>query len=406
MKNLAGFPNINLEDYTYDLPKEKIAQFPLERRDKSKLLHFKDQKISHYNFTDVAKLIPVGSTLFFNDTRVIPARITFQRNTGALIEVFLLDPIEPSNEVAEAMLARGECIWKCMIGNLKKWKDDEALEHTIKINDEKISIRANLQSRSSMHVQLSWCNTQYSFSEILSELGKVPLPPYVTRAVEESDSERYQTIYSKMEGAVAAPTAGLHFTPKVLNDLESKGITQDYLTLHVSSGTFQPIKSHDISKHPMHSEQVVVKKGNIEAMLKSNFCIAVGTTSLRTMESIYWYGVKLENHEKADFHIEKDAPYNYPRHIPLEKSLQNVRTYMERSGTEEIHGITEIFIVPGYQFQTCEALVTNFHMPGSTLMLLVGAFIGADWKSVYNEALESKYRFLSYGDSSLLFRKD
>lgn len=404
MKKLAGIPKINLEDYTYDLPKERVAQFPIEKRDYSKLLYFKNGQISHYQFHDIANHIPQESTLFFNDTRVIPARIMFQRKTGAWIEVFLLDPLAPSNEIAESMLAKRECTWKCMIGNLKKWKEDEVLEHMIDINGESIAITANLLSRSRMHVHLSWSSPHYTFSEILSELGKMPLPPYVTREVEDADSERYQTVYSKMEGAVAAPTAGLHFTQEVLDDLSFRGIKRDFLTLHVSSGTFQPIKTPDVSRHPMHSEQIVVKKTNIEAMLESNFRIAVGTTSLRTMESIYWYGMKLESHKKADFHIEKDAPYNYSKEISLDKSLQNVLFLMEQSGVTEIHGITEIFIVPGYQFKTCDALITNFHMPGSTLMLLVGAFIGSDWKSVYNEALRSEYRFLSYGDSSILFK--
>jgi len=332
-----------------------------------------------------------------------PDGIMFQRQTGAWIEVFLLDPVSPSHEVARAMLAKGECTWKCMIGNLKKWKDNEVLDNYIDLHDRKILVKARMTSRSQMEVQLSWSDPSLTFSEILEGLGKIPLPPYVTRELEEADSERYQTVYSRNEGAVAAPTAGLHFTAAILRYLDSKNILTDFLTLHVSSGTFQPIKVTDASQHPMHSEQIVVSRKNIETMLESEFIIAVGTTSMRTMESIYWYGVQLESNAYEPFHIRKNTPYRRTEKIPLEKSLLNVLSRMDKLGTDIVHGVTEIFIVPGYSFQTCQGLITNFHIPGSTLMLLVAAFIGNDWKTVYEKALGNNYRFLSFGDSSILF---
>lgn len=405
----TGFPSINLSEYLYDLPKDLIAQYPQEIRDQSKLLNYKGGEISHHKFADLVDLIPLGSTLFFNDTRVIPARIMFQRKTrawGAWIEVFLLEPIAPSKEIAEAMLARNTCIWKCMIGNLKKWKDDEVLEHQIQINNSEIIVRAKITSREKMNVELEWNHSKLTFSEVLDALGKIPLPPYMTREVEELDEDRYQTVYSKNQGAVAAPTAGLHFTEDLLSRLSRKMIQRDFLTLHVSSGTFQPIKTDDVADHRMHSEQMVITRNNIENLLKSTFSIAVGTTSMRTMESLYWYGVKLETDPFCTFHIEKNTPYKLANSgISMNKALTNVLRRMSDLKTNSISGVTEIFIVPGYEFMTCNALITNFHIPGSTLMLLVAAFIGKDWMNVYKAAKAEKYRFLSYGDSSILFGK-
>jgi S-adenosylmethionine:tRNA ribosyltransferase-isomerase len=402
-KPRAGFPEINLEDFEYDLPKDRIAQYPLERRDESKLLCFNGGKINHYKFKDVPSILPSNSTLFLNDTRVIPARIMFQRKTGASIEIFLLEPVSPGKEMVQAMMAKGECTWKCMVRNLKKWKDDEVLEKVLDQDNLQFKVKARLISRDQMEVQLSWNPSDYTFSEILEELGKIPLPPYVAREVEASDIERYQTIYSSHQGAVAAPTAGLHFTDCVMEELAQNGIRTNYLTLHVSSGTFQPIKTKDISKHPMHSEQIVVTRSNLEVLMDCKFMVAVGTTSMRTIESIYWYGVQLQNGNKF-FHIEKDVPYRNLESLTPEKAFNNVLEHMTKHGHDTIVGTTEIFIVPGYEFKTCDAIITNFHIPGSTLMLLIGAFIGDDWREVYREALENNYRFLSYGDSSILFR--
>ena len=342
--------------------------------------------------------------MFFNDTKVIPARILLQRKTGALIEIFLLEPLQPSKEMAQAMTATKSCIWKCLVGNLKKWKDDEILDCTITRHSRKVRISAILVSRLEMQVQFLWDDPEITFSELLEELGKLPLPPYMDRETESEDINRYQTIYSRSQGAVAAPTAGLHFTDKVMNGLSVKGIKKDFLTLHVSAGTFQPIKVKDVARHPMHSEQILVSRKNIESMLESEFSIAVGTTSMRTLESIYWYGVHLEVTGNLDFHIKKDAPYTNRISLPLNKSLENVLSVMDKREIEQMYGTTEVFILPGYEFKCCDGLITNFHMPGSTLMLLVAAFVGHEWKNVYVEALKNKYRFLSYGDSSILLR--
>lgn len=399
----AGFPFIDLQEYNYDLPRERIAQYPLDNRDHSRLLVFKDSGITHHRFHEISELIPANSTLFFNDTRVIPARIMFQRKSGAWIEVFLLEPLAPSPEIAQAMAATGNVTWKCMIGNLKKWKDEEVLELTLGEENDSYKVSAELVSRENMEVKLTWDNQAQTFSHVLEESGKIPLPPYITRDLNESDLERYQTVYSQNQGAVAAPTAGLHFTNDVLRGLESKGIKSSFLTLHVSSGTFQPIKSQDVSQHPMHAEQIVITQANVEALLNCEFMAAVGTTSMRTIESIYWYGVQLEG-ANSEFNIKKDVPYQGLNEIPAEKAFSNVLNHMRSRDLNVIHGVTEIFIVPGYNFKTCDAIVTNFHIPGSTLMLLIAAFIGQDWRDVYKEALRNDYRFLSYGDSSLLFK--
>lgn len=383
--------NLKLEDFLYDLPQDRIAKHPPKERGGSKLLFYNQGEISHHEFKAIENLIPENSLLVFNDTKVIPARIIMHKESGARIEIFLLEPVLPSKVHEEVMNSRNSCSWKCLIGNAKKWKKESALHmnslslEAIRTGDDKVTFR--------------WKN-ELTFSDLLTEIGKIPLPPYIDREVEEGDQDRYQTVYSKMKGAVAAPTAGLHFTNEIINRIQSKGTKTDYLTLHVSAGTFQPIKSENIADHPMHNEQIWVSKQNIKNLMAANKIIAVGTTSMRTMESLYWFGIKLLQGQK-DFFIDKNDPYTL---APLDRktSLTAVLKHLDENGLERIGGQTEIFIYPGYNFQICDGLVTNYHLPGSTLILLVASFIGEDWRKVYESALENNYRFLSYGDSSLL----
>ncbi len=386
--------NVSLADYHYELPTEKIAKYPLSDRGKSKLLRYRRGTISHHTFEDIPGFIDEGSLLVFNNTRVIPARIHFYKKTGAKIEVFLLEPVTPST-VEEAMNADEYCEWKCMIGNAKKWPENQPeliesgrLSVTItRLADQTVSIR--------------W-NDKTPFSTLIQQLGKMPLPPYIKRQVEKEDEDRYQTVYAEPEGAVAAPTAGLHFTNEIIQELETRGVTKDFVTLHVSAGTFQPIKADDITEHPMHQEEIIISRANIEKLLKFPKVISVGTTSLRTLESLYWFGAMLEEDPESSFMVEKMTPYQNDCKLSKQEALKNVLALMERKNLNQLIGHTEIFIFPGYQFRVINALITNFHLPGSTLILLIASFIGENWRQVYKEALTNEYRFLSYGDSSLL----
>lgn len=395
----------SLDKYTYDLPENRIAKYPLAERDSSKLLKYENGKISHHQFKDIASLIPQGSLLFFNNTKVIAARLFFYKESGAKIEIFLTEPIAPSNDFQLILKAKNTCNWKCMIGNAKKWKNDD-LSMTIEVDGRHIIVKARLLDRGQGLVKFSWEGTS-EFLDIIEAGGKVPLPPYLNREAEKEDKDRYQTVFSALEGAVAAPTAGLHFTDSILDTFKGQGIKSDYLTLHVSAGTFRPIKESDFTKHPMHNEKVFVNKKNIENLLAAEgHIIPVGTTAMRTLESTYWYGVKLLTNEDAGFHIDKmiayeSSPNNHPTR---QESLEAILKKMNNEGLTQISGETEIFIYPGYDFKICSGLCTNFHQPGSTLILLVAAFIGEDWKKVYRTALDNEYRFLSYGDTSLLFR--
>lgn len=386
--------NVSLADYHYELPTEKIAKYPLNDRSKSKLLKYKRGNISHHTFVDISGFIDSDSLLVFNNTRVIPARIHFFKKTGAKIEVFLLEPVTPAT-VEEAMNAEEYCEWKCMIGNAKKWPEN----HPELIETETLSV--TITRLADQTVSIRW-NTKVPFSELIQQLGKMPLPPYIKRQVEKEDEDRYQTVYAEPEGAVAAPTAGLHFTNEIIQQLEDKGITKDFVTLHVSAGTFQPIKDDDVTEHPMHQEEIIISRSNVEQLLKYQKVVAVGTTSLRTLESLYWFGIKLEEDPEASFMVEKMRPYQSEVKISKEVALKNVLDLMERKNVHQLIGHTEIFIFPGYQFRIIDALITNFHLPGSTLILLIASFIGEDWRKVYQEALDHEYRFLSYGDSSLL----
>ncbi len=392
--------SISLNDYKYDLPEEKIAKVPLKNRSDSKLLTYKNGTTTHAQFHQIDKHIPDNSLLVFNNTRVIPARLHFVKDTGALIEIFLLEPIAPTTEVASAMLVKKKCDWKCMVGNLKRWKEGQILKMTLESSETELQVE--LVDREEQIVSFSW-PTEEEFVHVIEAAGKIPLPPYINREVTYDDQERYQTVYSQFDGAVAAPTAGLHFDQGVFDNLKQKCIQVDYLTLHVSAGTFQPIKEDNVLNHKMHGEQVIVTLANIDNLMAKDFIIAVGTTSMRTMESLYWYGVKILQGER-DFVIEKLQPYELDKaSLPSKKeSLQAVKDYMLETQVNQLTGHTEIFIFPGYEFKICNGLISNFHLPGSTLILLVAAFIGEDWRHVYKEALTNNYRFLSYGDSSLL----
>jgi S-adenosylmethionine:tRNA ribosyltransferase-isomerase len=395
-KDQLRFENIHPEQYTYTLPEEFVATEPLEDRASSKLLFYKNGEISHKIFKEIPGLLPDNSRLIFNDTKVIAARINAFKPTGAKIEVFLLEPISPSAVMEDAMQQRGKVSWRCMIGNAKKWKINSELSFDLENN-----LTLFLRRLDEDIVSLDWNNDE-TFSVILDKVGKVPLPPYINREATELDIPRYQTVYSKTEGAVAAPTAGLHFTDKVLKSLDDKATT-DFVTLHVSAGTFQPIKTN-AKDHPMHREEVIVSIETIKKLRDNKKNIAVGTTSMRTLESLYWYGVKLSEGDDV-FHIDKLYPYQQKNELKCSDSMDQVIKFMLSNNLKQLRGYTEIFIFPGYRFRVCQGLITNFHLPNTTLIMLIAAFVGKDWEIIYQQALENNYRFLSYGDSSLLLPK-
>ncbi|QRR03315.1 S-adenosylmethionine:tRNA ribosyltransferase-isomerase [Dyadobacter sandarakinus] len=407
MKNdwLQQAESIALGDYTYELPDERVAKYPLTRRDQSKLLVYQNHKIQHSQFTSLPDFLPSHALLVFNNTKVIPARAYFQKPTGATIEILLLHPEQPTRIINDAMLVRGSCVWECMIGNKKRWKVGDVLSRDIHINEQPVELSVAYADFERNEVRLSW-DADVPFLDIVKALGQIPLPPYLNRDTEESDSETYQTVYADQHGAVAAPTAGLHFTEHVFEKLSQKGIEKAFLTLHVGAGTFQPIKADTVTEHKMHSEQIVFTRELIGDLLAKQDCIvAVGTTSLRSLESLYWYGVKLFRKETTSFFIEKLYPYPFDEaDLPTTReALESIAFYMDQENLDALTGETEIFIFPGYKFRMCKGLVTNYHQPGSTLILLVAAFVGDDWKRIYAHALENDYRFLSYGDSSLLW---
>jgi S-adenosylmethionine:tRNA ribosyltransferase-isomerase len=407
------FMNVNpdeilLKDYTYELPLNKIAQHPLEKRDASKLLVYDNGKISENIFKDIANQIPQNSLLIFNDTKVINARILFESPAGKQVEIFCLEPVD-EKDIQRAFQQKGSAVWKCIIGNLKAWKSG-VLKKKIVSEGKEFILNAELLERGddSFTVKFSWHPEGVTFAEILLRYGVIPLPPYMKRSADDEDSVRYQTIYSNIKGSVAAPTAGLHFTDEVFSSLKEKDIAADYVTLHVGAGTFKPVKSKAISAHSMHCEKFYVEKHTVEDILAhTGKIIAVGTTSLRTIESVYWFGVQLINGRTADnseVFISQWEPYESGVNIPLKDSFEAVLKYLSQGGLAYLSGETEIIIVPGYEFKVFQGLVTNFHQPGSTLLLLIAAFAGNDWHKVYEYALNNDFRFLSYGDSSLLLR--
>lgn len=400
--------HIHIKDYNYDLPDNKIAKYPLDERDNSKLLVYKDKTITDNRFSSIIDYLPDDSLMIFNNTKVIQARLHFNKSTGAQIEIFCLDPYSP-HDYNLIFQATEECSWQCMIGNLKKWKEG-ILEKEVKIDNQTILLKAErIESAGNTHIiKFGWNNPQYTFADILDAVGELPIPPYLNRDTEEKDKETYQTLYSKIKGSVAAPTAGLHFTEKVFEKLREKGIETNEVTLHVGAGTFKPVKSEVINDHEMHSEFISVKRETIEHILshKGNI-IAVGTTSVRTLESLYHIGVALEKNPNLNtLKVEQWQPYSssFDNNITKEKALKNILDYLDKHSINTLLADTQIMIVPGYTFKIVSGIVTNFHQPQSTLLLLVSAFIEGNWMSIYNHALAHEYRFLSYGDSSLLLR--
>lgn len=398
--------NIKIEDYSYELPDNRIAKYPLEQRDQSQLLVYNKGNVSKDQFIHIDKYMDENSTCVFNNTKVIQARLKFYKDTGAQIEIFCLEPIEPSDYVL-AFQETKKITWKCIVGNLKKWKDQE-LKKIITIQDTEIELTASKISSNSdaQIIEFTWNNNNFSFSEILENIGLTPIPPYLNRESEGIDKDRYQTIYSKLKGSVAAPTAGLHFTDNVLQKLKEKHIKLEEVTLHVGAGTFKPVKSETIDEHEMHTEHFVVRKDSINNLLNSNKITAIGTTSVRTIESLYWLGVKLLQTNNWDSHISQWEAYELTGNFSKNDALKALLNYMNKNSVTELHASTQIMIYPGYSFKMVDFLITNFHQPKSTLLLLIAAFIGSDWKNVYDFALNNDFRFLSYGDSSLLIPKD
>lgn len=400
--------HIHISEFNYPLPDERIAKFPLPVRDQSKLLVYSHGQVSEDVFTSLPNYLPQGSLMVFNNTKVIQARLHFRKETGALIEVFCLEPIEP-NDYALNFQQTGHAAWLCMIGNLKKWKEG-ILRREMTVKGQPVVLTAERgECRGTSHwVDFRWNNPAITFADILESFGELPIPPYLNRETQESDKETYQTVYSKIKGSVAAPTAGLHFTPRVLDSLRQKGVDLAELTLHVGAGTFKPVKSEEIAGHEMHTEYISVSRALLQQLIEhGGQAIAVGTTSVRTLESLYHIGVSLLAHPDGSddaLHVSQWQPYESQPAVPVSSvdALQAVLDYLDRHGMEALHSSTQIIIAPGYDYHIVKAMVTNFHQPQSTLLLLVSAFVHGDWRKIYDYALAHDFRFLSYGDSSLL----
>ena len=397
--------HIHISDYNYPLPDERIAKFPIAQRDHSKLLIYNKGEVSSDVFYNLPQYLPKGALMVFNNTKVIQARMHFRKETGALIEVFLLEPAEPSDY--ELMFqTTGHCAWYCLVGNLKKWKEG-SLRREIEINGQTVVVNA---TRGELHgtshrIDFSW-GGDVSFAEIIDAMGELPIPPYLNRETQESDKTTYQTVYSKIKGSVAAPTAGLHFTPEVLADLDAHGIQREELTLHVGAGTFKPVKSEEIEGHEMHTEYVSVRRDTIRKLIDHEGCaIAVGTTSVRTLESLYYMGLKVMRDPSLNedqLHVAQWEPYEVSNAVTAVTALESLLSWMDARSLTVLHSSTQIIIAPGYDYHIVKMLVTNFHQPQSTLLLLVSAFVKGDWHKIYDYALSHDFRFLSYGDSSLL----
>lgn len=398
--------HIQISDYNYNLPDERIAKFPLAQRDKSKLLVYKNGEVTEETFFNLPSYLPKGAMMVFNNTKVIQARLHFRKSTGALIEIFVLEPASPTDY--EVMFqTTGKCSWYCMIGNLKKWKDG-LLSRECEYKGTKFNLTASNGGvyGTSHLVEFTWDNPLLSWAEVLDAIGELPIPPYLNRDTEESDKITYQTVYSKIKGSVAAPTAGLHFTPEVLNAVDEAGIDREELTLHVGAGTFKPVKSNDIKEHEMHTEYIAVRRQTLEKLIAHGAeAIAVGTTSVRTLESLYYMGLKLHNNpniSESELHVNQWEPYETEAVITPVEAIKELLDYLDRHSLPALNSSTQIIIAPGYEYKIVKMLVTNFHQPKSTLLLLVSAFLKGDWYKVYDYALAHDFRFLSYGDSSLL----
>jgi S-adenosylmethionine:tRNA ribosyltransferase-isomerase len=400
--------HIRISDYNYPLPDERIAKFPLPQRDHSKLLIYRKGEVGEDVFYHLPDYLPAGSLMVFNNTKVIQARMHFRKESGALIEVFLLEPAEPS-DYEQMFQTTGHCAWYCLVGNLKKWKEG-TLTRSLTTDHGTLTIKA---TRGPVHgtshrIDFEW-DAPVSFAEVIDIMGELPIPPYLNRETQESDKTTYQTVYSKIKGSVAAPTAGLHFTPEVLANLDAHGIEREELTLHVGAGTFKPVKSEEIEGHEMHTEYISVRRDTIRKLIAHDAsAIAVGTTSVRTLESLYYMGLKvIRNPDLTEdqLHVSQWEPYdlmNNEKRIVNKEALQALLDWMEKHDLEVLHSSTQIIIAPGYDYKIVKMLVTNFHQPQSTLLLLVSAFVKGDWHKIYDYALAHDFRFLSYGDSSLL----
>ena len=419
--------HIRISDYNYPLPDERIAKFPLPERDHSKLLIYRHGQVSESRFTHLPDLIPAGELMVFNNTRVIQARLHFRKETGALIEVFCLEPLLPA-DYAQNFQQTEHTAWLCLVGNLKKWKEG-TLHREMVVKGETVTLSATRgECQGTSHrIDFRWNNPHITFADILESFGELPIPPYLNRETQESDKETYQTVYSKIKGSVAAPTAGLHFTPRVLEALQAKGVELQEVTLHVGAGTFKPVKSEEIEGHEMHTEYISVNRTTLQRLIDHDGqAIAVGTTSVRTLESLYYMGLTVMKQPDAteeQLHVSQWQPYNQEKkeapqstgvlvpqsvgalneEISAVEALKALANYMDRHGLEALHSSTQIIIAPGYRYHIVKAIVTNFHQPQSTLLLLVSAFVGGDWHTIYDYALGHDFRFLSYGDSSILF---
>jgi S-adenosylmethionine:tRNA ribosyltransferase-isomerase len=396
---------LTITDYTYLLPDERIAKFPLDKRDQSKLLVYRNGMISSDVFSSLPDYIGEDDMLVFNNTRVIRARIEMEKETGARIEIFCLEPHEP-HDYQLSFAQQRMCEWKCMVGNLKKWKSGILKKHVELANGTVIELQAErtIGSDQFQVIRFTWTGGM-DFGFLLDACGCTPIPPYLNRKTEEIDETRYQTVYSKHKGSVAAPTAGLHFTPQILERLSNKGVKLNELTLHVGAGTFRPVQQNDVSQHEMHVEYFSVQLDVIRNLLVNKGVLtAVGTTSLRALESTYWLGVKMLEKDAGieNLHLDQWEAYSLSQNISVEQSLTKVCETLETNRQNTVFAATKMMIVPGYTFRICRRLITNFHQPQSTLLLLVGAFVGERWKDIYQYALEHDFRFLSYGDSSLL----
>lgn len=399
--------SILIEDYNYPLPEERIAKYPLNERDASKLLVLKNDELQSSHFRIIGDFLPNDSLLVFNETKVVRARLQFVKDSGAAIEIFCLEPIIGNGDYQLAFSSKSPSRWKCLVGNSRRWKNDIL---SIELNDNRTTLFAERIEKNDNYsvIEFSWEPSDISFAEILESAGEIPLPPYLHREAEASDRERYQTVFAKYEGSVAAPTAGLHFTEKLIDDLKSKGISFEEVTLHVGAGTFRPVSSDTIGEHEMHSETIVVRKSCIENLIRNydKTIIPVGTTSMRTIESLYWIGLMLleEGLDKRRLHLDQWFPYKERKKVPSSKeALSAISKYLGMHNMNELQATTALMIAPSYEIKIAKALITNFHQPKSTLLLLVSALIGDKWKEAYQYALKHDFRFLSYGDSCLFF---
>lgn len=400
--------SISIKDYSYDLPETRIAKFPVNPRDTSKLLLYRDGRISSDIFRNLPDYLPEHSLLIYNNTRVIRARLFFHKETGAQIEIFCLEPLTPA-DYAQNFQAQGSCEWLCLVGNLKKWKGG-SLSRSLTVEDQEVVFSAEClgQHDKAQRIRFSWTPAQVAFGDLLEAAGQIPIPPYLNRESQQSDEQSYQTVYSRIEGSVAAPTAGLHFTPEVLQNIDDRHIGRREVTLHVSASTFQPVKSEQMDGHPMHLEFISVEAALIQELIDCEERVtAVGTTSVRTLESLYWFGVHcLEQPEAPEapeaWTLDQWYPYQPHKNYSTPDALRALLAYLRANGEEVFTAATRLLIAPGYRFKVVSDIITNFHQPQSTLLLLVSAYVGQDWRKIYDYALANDFRFLSYGDSSLL----